>query len=137
MKKGSFLKNYGFLICMLLGIGGIRALNAMGIRQDVYHCNEGHAAFTGIERIRNLIHNDKLSFSEALEVVRSSCAQSQSRLAMPAGCAARERARIRLSRWRLRRPQSIERAMRSRLPCNAGVWEPSRSCWPTWRLFSF
>ena len=53
---------------MLLGIGGIRALNAMGIRQDVYHCNEGHAAFTGIERIRNLIHNDKLSFSEALEV---------------------------------------------------------------------
>ena len=57
---------------MLLGIGGIRALNAMGIRQDVYHCNEGHAAFTGIERIRNLIHNDKLSFSEALEVVRSS-----------------------------------------------------------------
>ena len=57
---------------MLLGIGGIRALNALDIHQDVYHCNEGHAAFTGIERIRNLIHNDKLSFSEALEVVRSS-----------------------------------------------------------------
>ena len=38
----------------------------------MYHCNEGHAAFTGIERIRNLIHNKKLSFSEALEVVRSS-----------------------------------------------------------------
>ena len=57
---------------MLLGIGGIRALRALGIRQDVYHCNEGHAAFTGIERIRNLIHNKKLSFSEALEVVRSS-----------------------------------------------------------------
>ena len=56
-------------------------------------------------------------------------------IAMPAGCAAWARARIRLSRWRLRRPQSIERAMRSRLPCNAGVWEPSRSCWPTWRLF--
>ena len=59
-------------LCDVFGIGGIRALNAMGIQQDVYHCNEGHAAFTGIERIRNLIHNDKLSFSEALEVVRSS-----------------------------------------------------------------
>ncbi len=57
---------------ILLGIGGIRALREMGIRQDVYHCNEGHAAFIGIERIRNLVNKYKLSFSEALEVVRSS-----------------------------------------------------------------
>lgn len=57
---------------ILLGVGGIRALNAMGIVQDVYHCNEGHAAFIGIERIRNLINNAKLSFGEALEAVRSS-----------------------------------------------------------------
>ena len=57
---------------MLLGIGGIRALNALGIRQDVYHCNEGHAALIGIERIRDLIHEQRLSFGEALEVVRSS-----------------------------------------------------------------
>ena len=57
---------------ILLGIGGIRALREMGIKQDVYHCNEGHAAFIGIERIRNLVNRQKLSFSEALEVVRSS-----------------------------------------------------------------
>ena len=57
---------------ILLGVGGIRALSKMGIKQEVYHCNEGHAAFIGIERIRNLIARKKLSFSEALEVVRSS-----------------------------------------------------------------
>ena len=57
---------------LLLGVGGIRALNKMGIKQDVYHCNEGHAAFIGLERIRNFIGRQKLSFSEALEVVRSS-----------------------------------------------------------------
>ncbi len=57
---------------ILLGIGGIRALVKMGIKQDVYHCNEGHAAFIGIERIRNLIARKRLSFSEALEVIRSS-----------------------------------------------------------------
>lgn len=43
----------------------------MGIKQEVYHCNEGHAAFIGIERIRDLVRR-KLTFSEALEVVRSS-----------------------------------------------------------------
>ena len=57
---------------ILLGIGGIRALRKLGIKHDVYHCNEGHAAFIGIERIRDLVNHRKLSFSEALEVVRSS-----------------------------------------------------------------
>ena len=57
---------------ILLGIGGIRALRKVGIKHDVYHCNEGHAAFIGIERIRDLVNHKKLSFSEALEVVRSS-----------------------------------------------------------------
>ncbi|MFI3330270.1 MAG: alpha-glucan family phosphorylase [Rikenellaceae bacterium] len=57
---------------IILGVGGVRALNALGIEQDVYHCNEGHAAFMGLERINNLVNTDKLSFSEALEVVRSS-----------------------------------------------------------------
>ena len=45
---------------ILLGIGGIRALVKMGIKHDVYHCNEGHAAFIGIERIRNLVNHKKL-----------------------------------------------------------------------------
>jgi phosphorylase/glycogen(starch) synthase len=57
---------------LLLGLGGIRALRAMNIKQEVYHCNEGHAAFIGIERIRDLIRRKQLSFSEALEVIRSS-----------------------------------------------------------------
>jgi phosphorylase/glycogen(starch) synthase len=56
---------------MLLGLGGIRALAAMGIDQQVYHCNEGHAAFIGVERMKNLIHDNGLSFDEAYEVVRS------------------------------------------------------------------
>ncbi|OFX84245.1 MAG: alpha-glucan phosphorylase [Bacteroidetes bacterium GWF2_33_16] len=56
---------------LVLGVGGIRALNALGIDPDVYHCNEGHAAFIGIERINTLIKNEKLSFAESLEVVRS------------------------------------------------------------------
>ncbi len=57
---------------ILLGIGGIRALEALDIKAEVYHCNEGHAAFTGIERIRMYIEDDHLSFAEAMEVVRSS-----------------------------------------------------------------
>ena len=57
---------------ILLGIGGVRALRAMNVKQDVYHCNEGHAAFIGVERIRNLVGRKKLSFSEAMEVIRSS-----------------------------------------------------------------
>lgn len=57
---------------ILLGIGGIRALRRLGIKQDVYHCNEGHAAFIGIERIRELVNHRKLTFSEAMEIVRSS-----------------------------------------------------------------
>ena len=57
---------------ILLGVGGIRTLKELGIDQDVYHCNEGHAAFINLERIYNLISAKKLSFSEALEIVRSS-----------------------------------------------------------------
>jgi len=57
---------------LVLGVGGIRALKTLGIKADVYHCNEGHAAFIGIERMNNLINREKLSFPEALEVVRSS-----------------------------------------------------------------
>ncbi len=56
----------------LLGIGGIRLLNTLGIESDIYHCNEGHAAFIGLERVHNLIAKYDLSFSEAMECVRSS-----------------------------------------------------------------
>lgn len=57
---------------LLLGIGGIRALRALDLNPDVYHCNEGHAAFIGLERLREYISTDNLSFGEALEVVRGS-----------------------------------------------------------------
>ena len=57
---------------ILLGIGGIRALRKLNIQADVYHCNEGHAAFTGLERLREYVAEDQLSFAEAMEVVRAS-----------------------------------------------------------------
>lgn len=57
---------------LLLGIGGIRALRKLGINPQVYHCNEGHAAFIGLERLCEYVQNENLSFSEALEVVRAS-----------------------------------------------------------------
>ncbi len=57
---------------LLLGVGGIRALRKLGLDPQVYHCNEGHAAFIGMERLREYIERDNLDFSEALEVVRAS-----------------------------------------------------------------
>ena len=57
---------------ILLGIGGIRALRKLGIEADVYHCNEGHAAFTSLERLREYVADGQLSFAEAMEVVRAS-----------------------------------------------------------------
>lgn len=56
----------------LLGVGGIQLLNALGIKKEVYHCNEGHAALINAERMANLVAEDKLNFFEALEVVRAS-----------------------------------------------------------------
>ncbi|MDR0765641.1 MAG: alpha-glucan family phosphorylase, partial [Odoribacteraceae bacterium] len=57
---------------LLLGFGGIQALRLLGIRADIYHCNEGHAAFAGVARLRELVENEGLVFTEALEVVASS-----------------------------------------------------------------
>ena len=57
---------------LLLGVGGVRALRALKINPQIYHCNEGHAAFLGLERLREYIEHDNLSFPEAMEVVRSS-----------------------------------------------------------------
>ncbi|MFV0483174.1 MAG: alpha-glucan family phosphorylase [Bacteroidales bacterium] len=57
---------------IVLGMGGIKVLEKLSESIDVYHCNEGHAAFIGIERILNLVANDGLSASEAMEVVKSS-----------------------------------------------------------------
>jgi len=53
---------------VLLGIGGIRALTALGIHPIVCHMNEGHSAFMSLEKIRLLIEEKGLSFSEAKEI---------------------------------------------------------------------
>lgn len=56
---------------ILLGIGGIRALRAMGIVPNVCHMNEGHAAFLALERIRLLMEKRGVRFNEAKEIVRA------------------------------------------------------------------
>ncbi|MDX1982718.1 MAG: alpha-glucan family phosphorylase [Bryobacteraceae bacterium] len=57
---------------IVLGIGGIRALKALGLDPTVFHMNEGHSAFLAIERIRTLMQDRKLNFQEALEATRRS-----------------------------------------------------------------
>lgn len=57
---------------ILMGIGGIRALDALGLRPDVCHMNEGHSAFLLLERIRQLMHEKGLSFKEAQTIVKAS-----------------------------------------------------------------
>ncbi|MDR2810987.1 MAG: alpha-glucan family phosphorylase [Tannerellaceae bacterium] len=56
----------------MLGIGGILMLHKLGIKKQVYHCNEGHAALINAQRLVDYIQGERLSFNEALEVVRAS-----------------------------------------------------------------
>jgi starch phosphorylase len=56
----------------LLGVGGITLLNRLGIKKQVYHCNEGHAALINAQRLADYIQDDKLNFNQALEIVRAS-----------------------------------------------------------------
>jgi len=55
---------------MVLGIAGVRALRELGFEPDIYHFNEGHAVFAGIELIRELMDTKGFSFEKALEKVR-------------------------------------------------------------------
>jgi starch phosphorylase len=56
---------------ILLGIGGMLLLKKLGIKKDVYHCNEGHAALCNLQRLCDYIH-EGLTFNQALEIVRAS-----------------------------------------------------------------
>ncbi len=56
---------------ILLGIGGVLTLKKLGIRKDIYHCNEGHAALCNIQRLLDYVQ-EGLSFNQALELVRAS-----------------------------------------------------------------
>lgn len=54
---------------LVLGIGGMRALAALGITPSVCHMNEGHSAFLAVERVHQRMREDKLTFEQAREVV--------------------------------------------------------------------
>lgn len=57
---------------IMLGIGGYRALEALGVAPTVYHMNEGHSAFLALERVRRLMETRQISFSEARELASAS-----------------------------------------------------------------
>ncbi|MGE5329636.1 MAG: alpha-glucan family phosphorylase [Deltaproteobacteria bacterium] len=69
---------------ILLGIGGIRTLDALGIKPTVYHMNEGHSSFLGLELIRKLVQGKGLTFKVAKEVV-SACTVFTTHTPVPAG----------------------------------------------------
>lgn len=56
----------------MLGIGGILMLKKLGVKSELYHCNEGHAALLNLQRLVDYVQDDKLDFNTALEVVRAS-----------------------------------------------------------------
>ncbi len=55
----------------LLGIGGVLMLKRLGIKNQLYHCNEGHAALLNLQRLVDYVQEEGLTFNEALEVVRA------------------------------------------------------------------
>ena len=57
---------------ILLGIGGMLLLKKLGIKKDIYHCNEGHAALCNLQRLCDYIEEEGLNFNQALELVRAS-----------------------------------------------------------------
>lgn len=56
---------------ILLGIGGVLMLKKLGIKKDIYHCNEGHAALCNVQRLLDYVQSG-LTFTQALELVRAS-----------------------------------------------------------------
>jgi glycogen phosphorylase/synthase len=57
---------------ILLGIGGVLAINTLNENPTLYHYNEGHAAFAVIERLKNIMQQNNFSFSQGVEIVRAS-----------------------------------------------------------------
>ncbi len=57
---------------IMLGVGGVCMLKALGLKPTAYHMNEGHSAFLALERIRMMIQEDGLTFAEARQVAQSS-----------------------------------------------------------------
>ena len=57
---------------ILLGIGGVLMLKKLGIKKQIYHCNEGHAALCNLQRLCDYIEGEHLTFNQAMELVRAS-----------------------------------------------------------------
>jgi len=57
---------------ILLGIGGVLTLKKLGIKKQIYHCNEGHAALCNLQRLCDYIEEEHLTFNQAMELVRAS-----------------------------------------------------------------
>ena len=55
----------------LLGIGGVLMLKKLGVKSQLYHCNEGHAALLNLQRLVDYVQGEGLSFNEAMEMVRA------------------------------------------------------------------
>ncbi len=64
-------KEYRLQQEILLGIGGVRLIKTLGLNAELYHLNEGHAAFINLERLISCMTEEKLSFNEAMEIVRA------------------------------------------------------------------
>lgn len=56
---------------IMLGMGGVLALDALGIHPTCYHMNEGHAAFMTLERIKHVVQQKNLTFAQAIETVKA------------------------------------------------------------------
>ena len=123
---------------MLLGIGGVRALRLWSRltgapTPDVYHTNEGHAGFLGVERISELVAPRRMSFDEALEAVRAATVFT-THTPVPAGI---DRFDARAHRALLRRRRRPSRACPSS-GCSRSAPRPTRaarpacSTWPSW-----
>ena len=71
-RRGVSAENLRVAQELVLGVGGVRLLREVGVPATVFHMNEGHAAFLGLERVRELMRGAGLSFEAALEAVASS-----------------------------------------------------------------
>ncbi len=68
---------------LVLGVGGVRALRALGVNPGVYHLNEGHSAFGPLEVIRERMYDDGMTFDDALREVASKPSSPRTRRCPP------------------------------------------------------
>ncbi|MCX5759383.1 MAG: alpha-glucan family phosphorylase [Candidatus Hydrogenedentes bacterium] len=56
---------------IMLGMGAVKAMRALGLKPTIYHMNEGHAAFMTLQRVHDLVQNEALTFRQAAEAVKT------------------------------------------------------------------